>query len=37
MKLSVDGKIPKEFWILLGVLSLTLAGATHESIVEVMI
>jgi hypothetical protein len=37
MKLSVDGKIPKEFWILLGVLSLTLAGATHETIIEVMI
>jgi len=37
MKLSVDGKIPKEFWILLGVLLLTLAGATHETILEVII
>ena len=37
MKLSVDGKIPKEFWILLGVLSQTLAGATHDTIIEVMV
>jgi len=37
MKLSVDGKIPKEFWILLGVLLLTLAGATHETIIEVIL
>jgi hypothetical protein len=37
MKLSVDGKIPKEFWIVLGVLLLTLAGASHETIFEVVL
>jgi len=37
MKLSVDGKIPREFWILLGVLLLTLAGATHDTIIEVIL
>lgn len=36
MKLSVDGKIPKEFWILLGVLLLTMAGASHDAIIEVL-
>jgi hypothetical protein len=37
MKLSVDGKIPKEFWIVLGILLLTLAGASHETIIEVIV
>lgn len=37
MKLSVDGKIPKEFWIVLGLLLLTLAGASHETIIEVIV
>ncbi len=37
MKLSVDGKIPKEFWILLGVLCLVMAGASHETIIEVIL
>jgi len=37
MKLSVDGKIPKEFWILLGVLLLTMAGASHDTILEVVV
>ena len=37
MKLSVDGKIPKEFWFLLGALLLTLAGASHETILEVVV
>ena len=37
MKLSVDGKVPKEFWILLGILLLTLAGASHETIIEVIV
>jgi hypothetical protein len=37
MKLSLDGKIPKEFWIVLGILSLTLVGASHETIIEVIL
>ncbi len=37
MKLSVDGKIPKEFWIVLGIILLTLAGASHQTILEVVI
>ncbi len=37
MKLSVDGKIPKEFWIVLGILLLTLAGASHQTIIEVIL
>jgi hypothetical protein len=37
MKLSVDGKIPKEFWIVLGILLLTLAGASHQTILEVVV
>ncbi len=37
MKLSVDGKIPKEFWIVLGILLLTIAGASHETIIEVIV
>ncbi len=37
MKLSVDGKVPKEFWVLLGILLLTLAGASHETIIEVIV
>ncbi len=37
MKLSVDGKVPREFWVLLGILLLTLAGASHETIIEVIV
>ncbi len=37
MKLSLDGKIPREFWILLAVALLALVGASHETIIEVMI
>jgi hypothetical protein len=35
MQLSVDGKIPKEFWIIL--LLLVTAGASHESILELIL
>jgi len=37
MKVSIDGKITKEFWILLGTLLLILAGASHETIIEVIL
>lgn len=37
MKLSVDGRIPKEFWILLAMALLILAGASHETIIELII
>jgi len=37
MKLAIDGKIPKEFWILLVVALLALVGASHETIIEVII
>ena len=37
MKLSIDGKIPKELWILLAVALLALAGASHETIIEVIV
>jgi len=36
MKLSLDGKIPKELWILLAVALLALLGASHETIIEVI-
>ena len=35
MQLSVDGKVPKEFWIL---LALVFAGAlNHETIMDVIL
>ena len=37
MKLSIDGKIPKELWILLAVALLALVGASHETIIEVIL
>ncbi len=37
MKLSLDGKIPKELWILLAVALLALVGASHETIIEVIL
>lgn len=37
MKLSLDGKIPKELWILLAVALLALLGASHETIIEVIL
>ena len=37
MKLSIDGKIPKELWILLAVSLLALVGASHETIIEVIL
>lgn len=37
MKLSIDGKIPKELWILLAMALLAIVGASHETIIEVMI
>ena len=37
MKLSLDGKIPKELWILLAVALLALVGASHDTIVEVIL
>ena len=36
MKLSIDGKIPKELWILLAAALLALVGASHETIIEVI-
>lgn len=36
MKLSLDGKIPKEFWVLLAIALLTFVGASHETMVEVI-
>ena len=37
MKLSVDGKVPDKFWYFIGIAILLLAGASHETIVEVII
>jgi len=37
MKLAIDGKIPKEMWILLLIALLALVGASHETIVEVIL
>jgi len=37
MKLAIDGKIPKELWILLLVALLALVGASQETIFEVII
>jgi len=37
MKLAIDGKIPKELWILLLVALLAFVGASHETIIEVII
>ena len=37
MKLSLTGKIPKELWVLLAVALLVLVGASHETIIEVIL
>lgn len=37
MELTIDGKIPKELWILLLIALLALIGASHETIIEVII
>ncbi len=37
MKLAIDGKIPKELWVLLLVALLAMVGASHEAIIEVII
>jgi len=37
MELTIDGKIPKEFWILLLIALLALVGASHETIIEVIL
>jgi hypothetical protein len=37
MKVSIDGKITKEFWILLATALLVLVGASHETIIEVIL
>jgi hypothetical protein len=37
MELTIDGKIPKELWILLLIALLTLIGASHETIIEVIL
>jgi len=37
MKLAIDGKIPKEVWLLLLIALLALVGASHETIIEVII
>jgi hypothetical protein len=37
MELTIDGKIPKELWILLLIALLALVGASHETIIEVIL
>jgi hypothetical protein len=37
MKLSIDGKLPDKFWYFVGLALLAFAGASHETIIEVMI
>jgi hypothetical protein len=37
MKLSIDGKIPREFWIGFVTLCLVLVGTSHETIIEVIV
>jgi len=37
MKLSVDGKVPREFWVLLAMALLAIIGASHETIIEVIL
>jgi len=37
MELTIDGKIPKELWILLLIALLALIGASHETIIEVIL
>jgi len=37
MKLSVDGKVPREFWVLLAMALLAIIGASHETIIELII
>jgi len=37
MKLAIDGKIPRELWILLLIALLALVGASHETIIEVIV
>ena len=37
MELTIDGKIPKELWVLLLIALLALVGASHETIIEVIL
>jgi len=37
MKLAIDGRIPKEVWVLLLIALLALVGASHETIIEVIL
>lgn len=37
MKLAIDGRIPKELWVLLLIALLALVGASHETIIEVIV
>ena len=37
MKLSIDGKVPEKFWYFVGVAILLLAGASHETIMGLII
>ena len=37
MKLSIDGKVPEKFWYIVGIALLAIAGASHETIVEVVV
>jgi hypothetical protein len=36
MKLSIDGKVPDKFWYFVGIALLAVAGASHETIIEVV-
>ena len=37
MKLSIDGKVPEKFWYFVGITLLLLAGASHETILGVVV
>jgi hypothetical protein len=37
MKLSIDGKVPEKFWYIVGIALLAVAGASHETIIEVVV
>ena len=37
MKLSIDGKVPDKFWYFVGLAIMLLAGASHETILELVI
>ena len=37
MKLSIDGKVPDKFWYFVGIALFAIAGASHETIIEVVV